>query len=107
MMTRSELNDIRGHLSGVTAPAELTRLVLTLLDEVEHDRAREYQLRAQYAALLEAARATVAAATLCLHDPTCHLERELSRRGLLPSAGMSPQTALADAAGLGDLLRSA
>jgi hypothetical protein len=112
MMTQSELNAIRDRVTSARIVlAELRQIAQTLLAEVERDRIREQLLRVDYAELLEAARAAVAAA----HgheggrpgaEPTAYVECELARRGLLPPPKMTPQQALADAASLRGLLEA-
>jgi hypothetical protein len=106
MMTRPELDAIRARVTaGTPIPlTELYQVALGLLAEVERDRAREHLLRADYVELLEAARATVAAAHQAECNPTRFVECELDRRGLLPPADMTPQQVLADAASLRTLL---
>ena len=54
-------------------------------------------LRAEYARLLAAARATVAAARTGAPDPLVYVEAELARHGGLPPRGASVPVVLADA----------
>jgi hypothetical protein len=54
-------------------------------------------LRADYARLLAAARATVAAAQAGTPDPLVYVEAELARHGGLPPRGASVPAVLADA----------
>ncbi len=54
-------------------------------------------LRAEYAQLIAAAHATVAAARAGASDPLVYVEAELARHGGLPPRGASVPTVLADA----------
>ena len=109
MLTRSELDDMRERITANNemTPAELRRIALALLAEVERDHAREHLLRADYVDLLEAARAAIAAAHHDGCDPTAYVAAELAHRGLLPPPEMTPQQVLADAASLRSLLTAA
>ncbi|AQZ62395.1 unnamed protein product [[Actinomadura] parvosata subsp. kistnae] len=106
-MDRSELQATRSRLTDDLSidPGELREIALRLLDEVTRERLRESLLRADYADLLEASRAAVAATWQGCPDPTAPLEHRLRRLGLLPPLGMPPGQALADAASLCTVLR--
>lgn len=62
----------------------------------EAAEARLALLRAEYARLVTAARATVAAACAGLDEPLVFLEAELARQGGLPSRESAVLTVLAD-----------
>lgn len=56
-------------------------------------------LRAEYARLVAAARASVAAAAAGQADPLVYVRAELARHGGLPPRGLTASAVLADAAG--------
>lgn len=67
------------------------------LADLEAARNRLALLRAEYAALLAAARATVAAAESGEADPAGYVRGVLAERGQLPAAGARPLHVVADA----------
>jgi hypothetical protein len=98
IMTRSEFDDIRAHISAEAGhPADLVELAHALLDDLEQIRMRELVLRSHYLSLLTAARATVAAEDAGDAAPMTFLRHELAKHGQLPS-GDQVQRILADAA---------
>jgi hypothetical protein len=98
IMTRSEFDDIRAHITAEADHAsDLLRIARTLLDDLEQVRMREAALRSYYLGLLTAARATVAAELAGNPDPMTFLKHELDKRGQLPTAGDEIHRILSDA----------
>src|SRR5690606_40313447 len=98
LMTRSEFDDIRAHITAETDHAgDLVRIARNLLDDLEQVRTREALLRSHYLGLLTAARASVAAERAGDPDPLVFLRHELDRRGQLPADDEQAQRILADA----------
>ncbi|GAA0950565.1 hypothetical protein [Nonomuraea longicatena] len=97
-MTRSEFDDIRAYVSDeATRADDLLRIARTLIDDLEHARLREAQLRTLYLRLLTAARATVAADAVDAPDPLAFVRHELAEHGQLPQDGEIVQRILSDA----------
>jgi hypothetical protein len=93
MLTREQIIQLRletGSAAGLRGPAARGR-------PGSGPEERLALLRAEYAQLIAAARATVAAARAGASDPLVYVEAELARHGGLPPQGASVPTVLADA----------
>ncbi|RJL22482.1 hypothetical protein D5H75_35220 [Bailinhaonella thermotolerans] len=101
MMSRSEIDLIRVRAAAVdTSGADVAALlddVAALVGELEAARLRECTMRANYLALLTAARATAAAEMRGEPVPMTFLTHELARHGQLPRDGEDARRVLADA----------
>jgi hypothetical protein len=98
MLTREQIIQLRletGAAAGLRGPAATER------PGADHRSAKDKLalalLRAEYARLLAAARAAVAAARQGAPDPLVYVEAELAHHGGLPPQGASVSAVLADA----------
>ncbi|SDG95190.1 hypothetical protein SAMN05421505_109229 [Sinosporangium album] len=97
-MTRSEFDDIRAYIAAEANHAgDLLRVARNLLDDLEHARMREANLRTHYLRLLTAARAAIAAQMAGDGDPLTFLQHELGAHGQLPGVGEGVNQVLSDA----------
>ncbi|MBB5085059.1 hypothetical protein [Nonomuraea endophytica] len=107
MMSRARFDGLREHAQAallVHEAAELAGIVDELLAEVASSRVRESLTRADYIALLAAARATIAADGCGEAAPLTFVRWELERHGQLPADGVTAARVLADAAATRALL---